>query len=216
MRTKICACAALAALCLPGMALAETRSIPAGEISAVEARDGVRIELVRGAANISIEGSRDMLDRVEVLVRDGVVRVAPRRRLGVFGEAPEGVVVRIAAPRVSRLSLANGAVLQGRDLVLGDVQVEVANGGVLSLAGSCGEGVFDAQRGGVVHAEALACASVTALASMGGVVRLQAQTAASAKASFGGLIEIFGQPGRRAVEMNFGGVVRLQPAGEKD
>lgn len=215
MRMRVYAGAALAAVTLPGTAFAEARTIPVDEISTIEARDGVRIELVEGAAQISLEGPSDMLDRVDVQVRNGVVKVAPRRSLGVFGEAPQGVVVRIAAPALSHLTLANGALLEGRGLALGDVRAEVANGAILSLSGSCGAGVFDAQRGGVVRAEGLACKNVTALASMGGVVRLHAKIAASAKASFGGLIEIAGDPERRVLEMSFGGVVRLQPASQK-
>lgn len=215
MRRWTCICAALAALACPTPAGADARDIPVRAINAIEGRDGVRIEVVKGPAHISVEGRRPMLDRIDVAVREGVVRVRPKRSLGVFGEAPEGVVVRIAAPELSRVTLVNGAVLRGREVALGEIRAEVANGAVLTLTGTCAEGVFEAQRGGVLQAEGLACGNVTALASMGGVVRLQAQAAASARASFGGVIEVFGDPKQRALEMSFGGAVRLQHGAEK-
>lgn len=213
MRTEL-SLAVLLCLVAAGAAEARERIVKVAEIEEVQARDGLRVELSQGPASVVVDGAPAELDRVEVRVRGSTVSVAPRLSLGVFGEPPRGVVVRIAAPSLRRLQVSNGAAVSGDGLALRDVHVQTMNGGVATLAGACAEGVFEAERGGVIHGGALRCREVTVLASMGGVAQVQALEGASGKAAFGGVIEISGDPSRRALQTSLGGVIKLHPVGE--
>jgi len=199
---------------LGGSAWAAERTVPVSAVRAVSAQDGVRVDLGQGAPGVVVEGPEALLDRVEITERDGKVRVQPRRSLGLFGSAPSQVVVRITAPSLEEIRAQNGAVVTGRGLGLGALRVLAENGAVVTLDGACAEGAFAAERGGVLRAERLSCESVSAEANMGGVAQLEARSAISAKASFGGVVEVRGNPGERISESSMGGAVRF--LGAKD
>lgn len=197
-------------------AAAAERPIAVSAVRAVSAVNGVRVELTQGPAKVVVSGPENLLDRLEVTEQNGLVRVQPRRSLGLFGSAPEQVVVHVSAPMLERVSAQNGAALKGWGLSVGTFRAEVENGAVITLEGVCVDGAFAAARGGVLQVEGLPCEAVSAEASLGGVARVGARTAVSAKASFGGVVEVVGAPTERVVESSMGGLVRFQDARDED
>ena len=196
------AAAFAAALALPAAALAETRTYEVDSFDAIEASNGVRVEVVAGGdrRSVTAEGPSEDLDQLYIHVKRG--RLVVRPTVGNLNRDTDffDVTVHVAAPDLTDIEVENGAELTVSGLVDARIELEATNGGLLTAEGGCLYAELVARRGGELDADDLDCARIKARASLGGEINARARDEADLGASWGATIDVEGTPER--VERN--------------
>jgi hypothetical protein len=205
---KALAAVSLAAVFATGAA-AETRDVDVGAFTALDAANGVAVEITLGEAPaVVIEGPEDEIDRIDVTVDGDTLRVRPERSGWFNRNNLEDTTVRVSAETLTSVHAANGARVT-LEAVAADAEIEiaVANGGLLTAKGACRALEAEAHRGGVLDASELDCQEATVEASMGGVTTVRASQSLDAHASMGGVVQTLGDPASFSSSASMGGVV---------
>ncbi|MGD2131158.1 MAG: DUF2807 domain-containing protein [Maricaulaceae bacterium] len=202
--------AALGAACLAGPALSAERTVETGDFSAVDAANGVNVEIVVGGpAGVVIDGRESQLGNVDIEVNGDTLRIRPERRPLFFGHTNvSDVTVRVSLERLDAVEAANGAAVRIADVPAdSEIALAAVNGAMLEAAGLCGAVSAQAARGGMLDASALDCRAATAEASMGGMAAVRASERVVASASMGGLVDVHGDAEDADFSSSMGGQI---------
>jgi hypothetical protein len=202
--------AAIALAAVAGAAAsAETLTIDVGPFTAIDAANGVTVAVAFGPeSSVVVDGPANQIDNVQVSVAGGVLRVRPERAGWFRRVRVDRTTVLVTAERLSDVEVANGARIAITGMTGdGGLSLSAVNGGMLEIDGACGTAEVRAGRGGMVDAGDLACRSVIAAASMGGLVEVNASQSIEASASMGGQVSYVGEAELRRSTASMGGFV---------
>lgn len=228
--TRTVSVAAIAALlALP--AIAETASyddLPS--FTGLSVANGLDAEFVTGEAqSVVAEGPSKELEKLDIYVDDGILKLRRERSGWGWGGSRERVVIKVSAPTLDRLYVSSGADAEGSGMSGEEVVIEVSSGsdavvdGVeagtvylssssgadLTASGTCDHLEAESSSGSDIDAEDLRCNSVEADASSGSDIEAYAVTAVKASASSGADIDISGNPTDIDTDKSSGGSVNV-------
>jgi len=193
----------------PATAAAETVVVPVEDLRGVQASGQFEIRIIRGeTARVVLEGDSEDLRHIRAGVRNGHLVV--RHNCTFFCNRDLDVVAYITAPQLERVGVSKGARARVSDVNSAALELDVAMGGALEIAGACGALHASVAMGGTVDGEALRCRSVDADVSMGGTLSVYASERADAEASMGGTVDIDGAPAQRSTSAIMGGSVSFR------
>jgi hypothetical protein len=188
MKTYLIIAAASLAACSP--ALAESRTYNLAGFDAVKASAGVNVILKQGAFAVRADGTDRALDRLDVSVQGGVLRITHKSDMNMFGFG-RSAVVTVTAPAYASIAASSGSDVSGADLRFDALKASSSSGADLELSGSCRSLSLSAGSGADFVARGLTCTSITAEVSGGGDADLSGacetlEASASGGADFGG------------------------------
>lgn len=195
---------------LAGTAVAQdSREVHAGPFDRINAGGGFEVEIIQGdTPSVRLVGDAGDFDDVEVDVRNGLLDID--QDTGFFSRRRSlDVVVEITVTHLTELDFNRGVSVQGRDLVLGDLELEVSTGAEVRLSGSCATLDAHVSTGAYAHAGDLVCEDVDASGSTGADLRAHATQSVSGRASTGASIRVYGSPSRYEFRTSMGGSARL-------
>lgn len=222
MRDVLMSVAMVVAVALP--AAAETRALSG--FSVIHVSEGIQLEIAQGDAySVTVEG-RDAADIVTNV--QGQRLNITRRGLINFGPGPSATV-HVTLPRLDalhassgvevtasdlageslELELSQGAIFEAEHIRVGALNIEASQGGMATIGGTCTSVTARASMGGVIEADKLECSTATASASMGGTVEIHAKQSVDASASMGGAIDVVGSPAQRHTSAGMGGEIDI-------
>jgi hypothetical protein len=178
-----------------GQAAAETRRVNGvAALSEVELAGRFETVIVPGErAEVTLEGESAALDRLGVRVKDDTIRLW--EKCTVFcGNRDLDIRVRIVAPGLRSLEAAKGAEVRLENLTARDLSIEAAMGAAVTASGACETLTAEVAMGGALSAKDLACKRADVDAAMGGAASVRASDHATAEASMGGAITVYGNP----------------------
>ncbi len=229
--------ASLGLVALISAADAAERQFEVDPFDAVTITSGIDAQIVPGdERSVRAEGDRDIIDKLDVTVRNGRLRIEISRNLmdflfdGGLREWIEGgpaVMVFVTAPELRDvearsgsdvtvdgmsganlgLSASSGAQLDARGVDARFVSVAVSSGGSAEVSGTCERSDVEASSGADARLANLTCQDVRVEASSGGQATVSAMTSIDADASSGGQIDVWGSPEDIRIDTSSGGDV---------
>jgi hypothetical protein len=219
---------ALSAACSTGAVCAE-RSYSISGVTAV-AITGVNATIAIGPkASVVLRGDQRDLNRVEVAVENGELRLKPYNS-SVFNwksELLENITVQITVRALREVSIAGagnvtasgitgkhfevylggGGTFTGQDVDVRNVELGIAGSGTITLSGACDRADIGIGGSGKIQASALKCKSTHVSLTGGGAVETYASVSATTVIAGGGSVAVFGNPAKRDGSASRGGTV---------
>ena len=208
----------------------ESRTYSLTGFDAIDASGGVNLVLKQGPFAIRAEGPKSKLDKL-VVEQQGTTLSVRRESMQMnwFGVSTRDVVT-ITAPIYTRIEGIGGVDIEASDLKLPALMLRVAGGadfdatgftvdqltvegsggGDVRISGACKSVTINASAGADVEGKNFACETAVVTASAGSDVEIAASISASANASAGADIRVFGAPATFTKEESSGGDVELQ------
>jgi len=199
---------ATAAVVLP--AWADTKSYSLSNFDRVDVSAGIEVVLQQGPYAVSVDERSGKFDRIVVEVRGNTLHVGRKNQgwsLFDWGGGPR-YTVTVNAPAYTGFNISSGSSVEGRNLSLRDVKVNVSSGAHLELAGACAALRVDISSGANFDGEDLKCQSARVDASSGAHAEAFATQSASGDASSGANVTFHGKPASFEKDTSSGGSVR--------
>jgi hypothetical protein len=187
----------------------ESRTYPLKDFDRVSVRAGIELILKQGPFAVEARSRSGDLSKLIVDVDGSELSISREVSLGRVDNSPSYVVTATAPSWIGIEGLA-GVKIEGKDLTLDILNVEVAAGASVELSGTCKEIIVEATAGASVDADDLKCAAASADAAAGARVDLWASERARGKASAGASIEISGKPPALEQEADISSTVKLE------
>ncbi|MFP2932689.1 head GIN domain-containing protein [Pyxidicoccus sp. 3LG] len=204
----------------------EVRDVP--DFDGVAVTSGIKAEVKVGPKSVRLEGPSDLLARVKLKVKDGML-VTEVEREGIFSSF-RGSKVRlyVSNPRVESVSASGGshidadatdtdefdaeasggAVVSVRGVDARKVDAEASGGSRVTLSGRAQQMDAEASGGAVVNAmEVRGLKTLDAEASGGSRVEADVSDSVTGDASGGSIIQLVSRPGRSDVDTSGGSKV---------
>ena len=172
---------------------AESRTYDLKDFDRVSARAGIELILKQGPFAVEARSHNGDLSKLAVNVDGSELVISPEVTIGGINISP-GYTVTATAPTWTGIEGLAGVKIEGKDLQLENVSLEVAAGASAELSGTCKEITIKATAGAAVDAADFKCAAASAEAAAGAQVDIWASERAKAKAAAGASIEISGKP----------------------
>jgi hypothetical protein len=201
------AAVALATAALAQPAHADTKTYSLSNFDEVSASAGVTVILKQGPFNVKADESKGDFDKLVLEVRGDKLVVSRKSNSGWFGHGPN-YTVTVTAPTYSKITASSGSDVDGRDLQLKDLKVEVSSGADMELAGACNALSVDISSGADFDGEELKCQTASVDASSGSDADAWASASAKGQASSGADITFHGKPATFDKETSSGGSVK--------
>jgi len=198
--------AALAFSAFTGSALADTRNHTG--FDRIRASDQLRVEIVIGST-YTVDVSGGDAHRIATEVDDGALRIRLRDRGWFGGGRPLDAVVRVTMPRLNAIAASRGVTLRAENVQATSFSVSSSMGAAVRITGACQSISAAASMGGVIEAADFECQTADVSASMGGEARVNAQRTVDASASMGGSIDVVGSPETREAGTAMGGSINI-------
>ena len=188
----------------------DSRDIEVGAFDRVEARGGLRIEIVRGDnPGVRLEGNGSDFDDIEVAVQGDELRI--RQDTGWFMRNRHlDVVVHVTMSDFESLDFSRGISARVTDIQAGHLDVDINTSAAARLSGTCETLVIGLSTGVSLNARDLVCEDVELEASTGADASVHATSRIEARASMGADIDVYGSPGERDVSASMGGDISFR------
>jgi hypothetical protein len=176
-----------------------------------------RIDLSAGVEVIATQGPFDVkaevtegegFDNLIVEVRGDTLRIG--RKMSMFNWNGPSYRVTVSAPNYTALEASSGSRLEGRNLNVQDLDVEVSSGASVELGGACAQLDLDISSGASFDGEGLRCMTAMVDASSGANVDAFASQLADGDASSGANVTFHGQPQQLREDTSSGGSVQAR------
>lgn len=190
-----------------GAATAETKSYNLSGFDKVDVSAGVDVVLKQGAFDVKVDQKSGDFDNLKMDVRGNTLHISRDGHSGWWGKAPH-YVVTVTAPDLRSIEASSGSDVEGHDLSLKDLRVQISSGADVELSGRCNELRVDVSSGSDFDGEELACDTVRASASSGADAVATAHTLATGDASSGADVVFHGKPASVEKSTSSGGSVR--------
>ncbi|MEL6360287.1 MAG: head GIN domain-containing protein [Pseudomonadota bacterium] len=208
MKSFLTLLAALGSLLIGGTAAAGAeKRYDLDGFDSISVATGIKaVVTVGGDYSIIAESSEKGLDRLEVRVSGGELKLRRRNRGWQWGRS-ENVKVSISMPDLTMIDASSGAYVSATGIDAADMVVEASSGSRIKASGDCGELSADVSSGAQVDIGALVCENVVAEASSGASVKVYAEESIDADASSGAKISVRGSPNEVRKDSSSGGRV---------
>lgn len=176
-----------------------------------------RVDVSAGVETVVSQGPFDV--KAEVLEGDGFDRlivevVGDTLRIGrkpqMFNYDGPRYRVTVSAPNYRGFEASSGSRLQGANLSLRDLNVDVSSGASMSLSGACTALDLDISSGASFDGEGLRCETARVDASSGANASAFATQLADGEASSGASVNFHGAPAQFREDTSSGGSVRAR------
>jgi Putative auto-transporter adhesin, head GIN domain len=206
---------ALLAVPLAGCVVGSTSGKPYSEsqrhtyanFDKIDLSAGVEAVVRQGPFDVKAEAKKgDSFDNLIVEVNGDTLRIG--RKQSMFNWSDEQYRVTVSAPTYLALEASSGSRMEGTDLTLKNLRVEVSSGASMELGGACDELDVDISSGASFDGENLRCATAMVDASSGASADAFASRLADGQASSGASVTFHGQPQQVREDTSSGGSVR--------
>jgi hypothetical protein len=187
-----------------GEANAEPRNV--GAFESVRAQDAIRVDISRGD-QFSVDVSGPEAARVRTEINGDTLQISEINRPWFGHDRHVAATIHVTMPHVAGIASAKGATVIGEDMMGSEIGLTASMGGELRVGGTCQTVSATASMGGIIRANDLRCAHATVAASMGGDVQVFASADYTASASMGGEVHVAGGGARGRVATSMGGEV---------
>lgn len=178
--------------------------------SRVDVSAGVEAVVSQGPFDVKGEIKRgENFDKLIVEVKGDTLHIS-RQSQWLGGMNQPEYRVTVAAPAYKAFEVSSGASLDGANLSLQDIDVEVSSGGSAELSGTCTSLDVDVSSGARFDGEGLKCDKAKVGASSGGSADAFATLVADGDASSGGSVTFHGSPAEFHEDSSSGGSVRAR------
>lgn len=187
--------AALAAigLSMPVAATAEeiTEERDVETFTKIVVEGGVDISIRAGEAqSVAITTEASHMERVETIVRDGVLTVDLKGRRWRDAD----VEIEIAMAKFEGLEIDGAADAAISNIDSEEVEIEISGAGDVSMDGACTTATFEVNGAGDIDAESFQCANVDLTINGAGDAEVFASETVKARINGVGDIEVYGNP----------------------
>jgi len=205
MRLSFLLIPSLAALCSTGCVVGGASGAPYSEsqrhaytgFEKVDASAGVTVIVNQGPFDVKAETTDgNDFDNLVVEVRGSTLHIG--RSQSMF---------TVSAPAYSGFEVSSGASLDGGNLSLANLKVEVSSGASVDLSGSCADLAVEISSGASFSGEDLKCATADVDASSGASAQAFASQRAEGNASSGASVNFYGSPASIEKDSSSGGSV---------
>jgi hypothetical protein len=220
-----------AALLLPTVAFAESRTFDLAPFDEIEVSSGIKANVtIGGAQSVRVDyNTEDDVRNLEVVVRNGKLLIDLERGFlesltDWFSDGPE-ITAHVTVPALTEIGANSGATVavnnmsgqfltveasSGASLIveglIGDeVEIGGSSGASIDVAGTCGRLSVEASSGAQLDLDRLQCRDVTVDASSGAGASVFASASIDADASSGAGIEVSGKPDKIDIDTSSGG-----------
>jgi Putative auto-transporter adhesin, head GIN domain len=194
----------VAAIVIP--AWADTKSYSLANFEEINVSAGIEVELVQGPYSVKVESPQNDFDKIIVEVRGKTLRIG-RKNNNWFSRGPE-YFVTVSAPAYTGIDASSGSHVDGDNLSLKGLNVDVSSGAHIELSGACSDLSVDISSGAHFDGENLKCESARVDASSGAHAEAYATRSASGDASSGANVTFRGKPATLEKETSSGGSVK--------
>lgn len=200
--------------CVVGMASGQTYSESARgsytNFDRVEVSAGVDTVINQGPFDVKAEIKRGKdFDNLIVEVNGDTLRISRRSNMFTWGNGPD-YRVTVSAPSYSAFDVSSGASVNGGNLSLKDVDVNISSGANATLRGTCARLDLDISSGAHFDGEGLHCEVAKVDASSGASADAFATQLADGNASSGGSVTFHGSPAKFTEDSSSGGSVQAR------
>jgi hypothetical protein len=187
----------------------DTRTYALKDFDRVSVKAGIELILKQGPFAVEARSSDGDLSKLIVDVQGSELVISRETVIGNIGISPN-YTVTATAPAWTAIEGLAGVRIEGENLNLEVVTVEVAAGASVELSGTCREITVEATAGASIDADQLKCAAATAKAAAGSTVELHATERAKGTASAGATIEFSGKPPAFEQDADISSTVKLE------
>lgn len=192
-----------------GQPYAESQRHTYANFDKVDVSAGIEAVVLQGAFDVKAETTKgESFDNLIVEVKGDTLRIS--RKSSIMNWSGEQYLVTVSAPAYSALEASSGSRLEGANLTLKDLSVQVSSGASMELAGACGALNLEISSGANFDGEDLRCATAMVEASSGASVDAFASQLADGAASSGANVTFHGQPKQVREDTSSGGSVRAR------
>ena len=195
-----------ALVALPAFADSKTYSLSGYDKLNVSA--GIDVTFTQGPYSIQAEEPDGNFDKLIIEVRGNTLRIA--RENNWFNWRGVDYHVAVSAPNLVGVDASSGSSVDGSNLSLRDLEVDVSSGASVELSGSCGALRVDVSSGADFEGEALKCETASVDASSGADADAFAARSADGNASSGASVTFHGRPPEMTKDTSSGGSVRAR------
>jgi hypothetical protein len=128
-----------------GVATSEARKV--SDFQEIEAADGIRLEVKRGATSVAIEGDDNIVPLYATEVIDGRLVIRRKKRESMSTQLP--LVVRVTTPTLRRLAASGGVEVSIEDITSPRFETSLAGGVEFEAKGLIVEELVVSASGGV-------------------------------------------------------------------
>ena len=173
----------------------------------VDVSAGVEAVVLQGAFDVKAESTQgENFDNLVVEVNGDTLRISRKSSLMNWSGAQYRVTV--SAPAYSALEASSGSRMEGTNLSLKDLSIEVTSGASMELGGACNALDLKISSGASFDGEGMRCATAKVDASSGASADAFASQRADGEASSGANVTFHGQPKQVREDTSSGGSVR--------
>jgi hypothetical protein len=187
----------------------ENRTYELKDFDRVSVKAGVELILRQGPFAVEARSSNGDLSKLVVEVRGSELVISRKTVIGNIGISPS-YTVTASAPTWTAIEGLAGVRIEGENLNLEMVSVDVAAGASVDLSGTCREITIEATAGASVDADELKCAVASAKAAAGSRIELYASERAKGTASAGASVEVSGNPPTFEQDADISSTVKLK------
>jgi hypothetical protein len=187
----------------------ENRTYALKDFDRVSVKAGVELILKQGPFAVEARSSNGDLSKLIVDVRGSELVISRETVIGSIGISPS-YTVTASAPAWTAIEGLAGVRIEGENLNLEMVSVDVAAGASVELSGTCRQITVEATAGASIDADELKCAVAEARAAAGSTVELYASERAKGTASAGASIEFSGKPPAFEQDADISSTVKLE------
>ena len=183
-------------LLMAGSAVAETKTYDLAPFTGVKAATGVDVTITVGEVqSVRAVGPDGKMDRLEIAVDDGMLRIRRRNRKGWgWGWDDSNFEVTISVPELNVIDASSGAEVRATGVESERVTLDASSGADIDVSGSCDIVSADASSGADIDARDLVCREAIADVSSGADIDIHATERFTGEASSGGGISVYGKP----------------------
>ncbi|MFZ4684358.1 MAG: GIN domain-containing protein [Hyphomonadaceae bacterium] len=175
----------------------------------VDVSAGVEAVVLQGAFDVKAETTKgEGFDNLIVEVKGDTLHIT--RKSSLLNWGGEQYRVTVSAPAYSALEASSGSRMEGSNLSLRDLSVEVTSGASVELGGACNALDLKISSGASFEGEGLRCATANVDASSGASAAAFASQLADGEASSGANVTFHGQPKQLREDTSSGGSVRAR------
>lgn len=199
---------AIATLILAAPAHAEQKTYPLSGFDSVRVSAAMNVVLKQGPYSVTVDEPDGDFSKAVIEVRGSTLVVTRKSQNGFTAKSLDYTVV-VTAPNYAGISVSSASSVEGKDLKLKDVSVDISSGARATLRGGCSALELDVSSGGRFDGDMLECATATVDASSGGGADAFASRSAKGDASSGGHIVFHGKPANVDKDVSSGGAIRV-------
>lgn len=200
---------ALAAL-LTAPAQAEKLTLNLAKFDKVQVAALMHVELKQGQQDVTaIEDKGDWSD-LKIEVRNSTLFVSRKGDEGRTkrDDIPEYRVI-VTAPDFKSIGVAAASEVEGRNLTLQAITLNISSASAMELAGACKTATINVNSAGSFDGERLHCQDATVNASSGASAAIWVSGTATGNASTGGSISFGGNPKKVGKKTSLGGSISI-------